>query len=78
MMPKMILIWGFRDFGEGLIPDMHERELEKKIQVLFLINWEEGGGFGLLSLCHLAMHVQVMCFIFPCHLTVKLMAGCKV
>ena len=46
MMPKMILIWGFRDFGEGLIPDMHKRELEKKkkIQVLFLINWEEGGG----------------------------------
>ena len=44
MMPKMILIWGFRDFGEGLILDMHKRELEKRIQVLFLINWEGGGG----------------------------------
>ena len=56
---------------------MHERELEKKNTSLFLIDWEDEG-FGLLSLCHLATHVQVMCFIFPSHLTVKLMAVCKV
>ena len=49
MMPEMILICGFRVAGiliweERLLPDTREREyLEKKIEVLFLIAWEEGG-----------------------------------
>ena len=49
MMPEMILICGFRVAGiliweERLLPDTREREyLEKKLEVLFLITWEEGG-----------------------------------
>ena len=54
MMPKMILIWGFRVagiliWGERLIHDTHKRERTRKKNRSFVFNCLGRGGFGLSS-----------------------------